>query len=105
MISGRQRHTGMVIGICRLDLHLPENGSLKGKRKVIKSIIDRVRDKFNVSIGEVDGHDLWQRAQLGIAAVGNDRRVVNSALDKIAGFVESMGLAEVLEIKIEIISL
>ncbi|MDP2800051.1 MAG: DUF503 domain-containing protein [Deltaproteobacteria bacterium] len=105
MISERQRHTGMVIGICWLDLHLPENGSLKGKRKVIKSIIARVRDKFNVSIGEVDGHDLWQKAQLGIAAVGNDRRVVNSALDKIAGFIESMCLAEVLEIKIEIISL
>lgn len=105
MIPERQRHTGMVIGICRLDMHLPENGSLKGKRKVIKSIIDRVRDKFNVSIGEVDGHDLWQRAQLGIAAVGNDRRVVNSALDKIAAFIESLGLAEVLEIKIEIINL
>ncbi len=95
----------MVVGICRLGLRLPENGSLKGKRKIIKSIIDRVRDKFNISISEVDDHDLWQSAQLGIATVGNNRSVVNSALDKIASFVESMGSAEVLEVKIEIINL
>lgn len=95
----------MVVGICRLGLRLPENGSLKGKRKVIKSIIDRVRDKFNVAISEVDDHDLWQKAQIGVAAVGNSRSVVNSALDKITRFVESMGLAEVLEAKLEIINL
>ncbi len=94
----------MVVGICRLVLRLPENGSLKGKRRVIKSIIARVRDKFNVAVSETDDHDLWQRAQLGIAAVGNDRGVVNSVLDRITDLVESTDLVEVLEVRVEIIN-
>lgn len=95
----------MVVGICQLGLHLPENGSLKGKRKIIQGIIARVRDQFNVSVSEVDDHDLWQSAQLGVVTVGNRRRIVNSALDKIVQFVESLGLAEVCEVKIELINL
>ena len=63
----------MVIGVCHLDLVLPEGSSLKGKRQVIKSIVTRVRDKFNVSISEVGGHDLWQRARVGICVVGSDK--------------------------------
>ncbi|MFH1148031.1 MAG: DUF503 domain-containing protein [Pseudomonadota bacterium] len=94
----------MVVGILRLVLRLPENGSLKGKRKVIKSIITRTREKFNVSIGETDDHDLWQRAQLGIVTVGNDRSVVNSVLDKITDLVESMALAEIIDSGIEILN-
>lgn len=95
----------MVVGICQLGLYLPENGSLKGKRKIIKSITARVRDQFDVSISEVDDHDLWQSSQLGIVTVGNDRRVVNSVLDKITSFVVSMGLAEVMEVKVELMNL
>ena len=63
----------MVVGVLRLTLFLPENHSLKGKRQVLRSIKDRVRNKFNVSIAESDGHDMWQRAELGICQVGNDR--------------------------------
>lgn len=94
----------MVVGICRLVLRLPENGSLKGKRRVIKSIITRTREKFNVAISETDDHDLWQKAQLGIVTVGNDRGVVNSVLDRITDLVESMGLAEVIDSSIEILN-
>ena len=50
----------MVIGTCTIELHIPGNGSLKGKRRVIKSIIARVHSEFNVSIAEVDNQDLWQ---------------------------------------------
>lgn len=94
----------MVIGVCRLHLRIPENHSLKEKRHVIRKLIDRVRHRFNVAISEVDDNDLWQRAQIGFCTVGNDRRFVNSSLDKIIGFIEKMYLAEVIEKEMEIIT-
>ncbi len=71
---------------------------------MIRKLIDRVRHRFNVAISEVDDNDLWQRAQIGICTVGNDRRFVNSSLDKIIDFIEKMYLAEVIEKEIEIIT-
>ena len=71
---------------------------------MIRKLIDRVRHRFNVAISEVDDHDLWQRSQIGICTVGNDRRFVNSSLDKIIDFIEKMYLAEVIEKEIEIIT-
>ena len=81
----------MVVGVLRLTLFLPENHSLKGKRQVLRAIKDRVRYKFNVSIAESDGHDLWQRAELGICQVGSDRAFVDSALREVVNFIESLG--------------
>lgn len=80
----------MFVGILRLTLHLPEPGSLKSKRHLLRSAIDRVKAKFNVSIAEVEDNDLWQRSVVGVAAVGNDHAFVNETLDKVASFVESM---------------
>jgi hypothetical protein len=94
----------MVIGVCRLHLRIPENHSLKEKRHVVRKVIDRVRHRFNVAISEVEDNDLWQRAQIGFCTVGNDRRFVNSSLDKIIDFIEKMYLAEVIESEMEIIS-
>ncbi len=94
----------MVIGVCRLHLRIPENHSLKEKRHVVRKLIDRVRHRFNVAISEVDDNDLWQRAQIGFCTVGNDRRFVNSSLDKIIDFIEKMYLAEVIEKEMEIIT-
>ena len=94
----------MVIGVCQLQLRIRENHSLKEKRHVIRKLIDRVRHRFNAAISEVDDHDLWQRSQIGICTVGNDRRFVNSSLDKIIDFIEKMYLAEVIEKEIEIIT-
>jgi uncharacterized protein len=94
----------MVIGVCRLHLRIPENHSLKEKRHVVRRVIDRVRHRFNVAISEVDDNDLWQRAQIGFCTVGNDRRFINSSLDKIIDFIEKMYLAEVIEKEIEIIT-
>jgi uncharacterized protein YlxP (DUF503 family) len=94
----------MVIGVCRIHLRIPENHSLKEKRHVIRKLIDRVRHRFNVAISEVDDNDLWQRAQIGFCTVGNDRRFVNSSLDKIIDFIEKMYLAEVIEKEMEIIT-
>ncbi len=80
----------MFVGVLRLTLHLPDPGSLKSKRHLLRSAIDRVKAKFNVSIAEVAANDLWQRSVLGVAAVGNDHAFVNESLDKVADFVASM---------------
>ena len=85
----------MVVGVCHLDLVLPEGSSLKAKRSVIKSLIARVRAKFNCSISEVGAHDLWQRARVGICLVGSDQPFINSSLDKVIDYIERLGLLEV----------
>jgi hypothetical protein len=94
----------MVIGICHLDLLIRENSSLKGKRRILKKIIERVKNKFNVSIAEVGNHDLWQSSQIGFCMVGNDRRFINSALDKIVLFIEGISSAEIIKSEIEIMN-
>ncbi|OGP64338.1 MAG: hypothetical protein A2170_16860 [Deltaproteobacteria bacterium RBG_13_53_10] len=94
----------MVVGICQLDLRIPENHSLKEKRHVLRKLIDRVKARFNVAISEVGDNDLWQRSQIGICTVGNDRRHVNSSLDKVIDFIERMNLAEMLHTEMEILT-
>jgi uncharacterized protein YlxP (DUF503 family) len=79
----------MTVGIARLTLFLPEVHSLKEKRMVLRRVKDRARQKFNLAIAEVGDNDLWQRAQLGVAVLGNDRRFVASALDEVVRFVRS----------------
>jgi uncharacterized protein YlxP (DUF503 family) len=95
----------MVIGVCKLDLRIPENHSLKEKRHVLRKLIDRVRHRFNVAISEVGDNDVWQRAQMGFCTVGNDRRHINSSLDKVVYFIEQMNLVEMVRTEIEIITL
>ncbi len=80
----------MFVGVLRLTLHLPAPGSLKSKRHLVRSAIDRVKAKFNVSVAEVAENDLWQKSVVGVAAVGNDHAFVNETLDKVAGFVASV---------------
>lgn len=96
----------MHIGSCKIRLRLAENHSLKGKRHVLKSIMARVKNKFNVSIAEVDEHDLWQLATIGITCVSNDGQHANEMLCKVIDFVEDniRGDAEVLDYETEIIS-
>ncbi len=95
----------MVVGVARVVLLIPENHSLKGKRKVIKSIIQRVRNTFNVSISEIGDNDLWQRAELGMSTTGNDARLVNARLDKIMNHIEEMHVAEIVDSEMEMIHL
>jgi uncharacterized protein YlxP (DUF503 family) len=80
----------VIVGILRLSLYLPNPGSLKSKRHLVRSAIDRVKAKFNVAIAEVGENDLWQRSVIGVAAVGNDRAFVGEVLDRVADFVASM---------------
>jgi uncharacterized protein YlxP (DUF503 family) len=86
----------MFVGVLRLTLHLPEPGSLKSKRHLLRSAIDRVKARYNVSIAEVAENDLWQRSVVGVCAVGNDHAFVNETLDKVADFVASMHGGQIL---------
>ncbi|UCD57019.1 MAG: DUF503 domain-containing protein [Candidatus Hydrogenedentota bacterium] len=92
----------MFIGILQIELLLRGNTSLKGKRQVLKSIKDRTRRQFNVSIAEVDHNDLWQRATLGICCASNDKVHANRVLSEVVNFIDGNFQAELLDHSIEI---
>ena len=79
----------MNIGVCKVTLRLPENESLKGKRRVINSLCSRIRNKFNVSIAEVEDNQAWQLATLGITCVSNSSRHADEIIQSVVGFIES----------------
>jgi uncharacterized protein YlxP (DUF503 family) len=87
----------MVVGVCTIDLHLPGIGSLKGKRQILLSLKERIKNTYNVSIAEVDANDLWQRAVLGVACVANDGRHVNSVLDSVLNTVRANPSVELVQ--------
>jgi hypothetical protein len=94
----------MNIGALRVRLRISENHSLKGKRRVVKSITAQVKSKFNVSVAEIEDHDLWQVATLGISCVSNDSRHVNETLSHVMNFIEAnTGDAEILDYEIELL--
>jgi uncharacterized protein YlxP (DUF503 family) len=95
----------MTVGIARIQFRLHGNQSLKDKRKVVKSLIEKSRHRFNVSVAEVEDQDVYQRATLGIAVVGSDGRVLNSVLDRIIDFMDSLKLADFVGHEIELIPL
>ena len=84
----------MVVGILKLELAIPENHSLKGKRGVVKSIQARVGNEFNVSVTECGDQDLWQSVVLGFAAAGTSQTVVEATLRRIIDFVDDLGMAQ-----------
>ena len=94
----------MVVGTGLVDLLIPESGSLKEKRSVLKRIIHRTQNEFNVSIAEVGDNDLWRRARVGFSVVGNDRQYINAKMDHLLRFIDGLGLAEVLRSRVEIVS-
>ena len=79
----------MVVGILQVDLSIPSADSLKSKRMVLRSLKDRIRRKFNVSIAEVADNDQWQSASLAIVIASNDRRFANQVLSKVVDFIET----------------
>ncbi|MFC2029909.1 DUF503 domain-containing protein [Chloroflexota bacterium] len=79
----------MHIGVCTIELRLPGNGSLKGKRSVIKSIVTRVGREFNVSIAEVDAQDSWQQAVLGVACVSSSAGYAHGLLERVVQWIET----------------
>ncbi len=90
----------MDIGIAEVDLKLDGVRSLKEKRKIIKSIITRINQKFNLSVAEIEYQDKWQRSLLGLAVVGNDKSYLNQILDKAVDLIEEEGDVYIIEYKI-----
>ena len=91
----------MVVGVLKLNLILPENHSLKGKRGVVKRIQARVSNQFNVSVTECGDQDLWQSSVLGFGAVGTNQKIVEATLEKIVDFIDGLGLAQVGDSQVE----
>lgn len=94
----------MVIGTCRIVLSLPGNDSLKGKRKVVRRILDRLRHRYNVAIAEVDELDAHRRAVLGLAVVSNDARHVSSMLDTLTSAIAGASEALIVDRRMEILN-
>jgi hypothetical protein len=92
----------MVVGAARVELHVHGSQSLKEKRGVIRSITQRVRNRFNVSVAEVGGQHTWQRAVLGLAVAANDAPTARQRLEQALRFIEELHLAEVLDQELEI---
>jgi len=92
----------MVVGVCTIELRLHGTRSLKAKRQVVKSIVTRVKNNFNVAIAEVDHQDKWQRALLGVAVVSTAQDHANGILSKVVNFIEAMYIADLLDYHIEI---
>jgi len=86
----------MVVGVCTLELEIPGSHSLKDKRHVVKSLIQRVRQSFNVSIAEVDSLDAWQHATIGIVCVSSDANYARGLLDKVIDHIERSRLDAVI---------
>ena len=95
----------MIVGAAVVEIHVHGSQSLKQKRGVVRSIAQRVRNQFNVSVAEIGGQDTWQRAVIGIAATGSDRRYVRGLLEKALAFVEDTHLAEVVGSDIDMLEM
>lgn len=93
----------MIIGICLLDIHISQSQSLKNKRMVIKAIKESLRNRFNISIAEVEFQDLWQRSKLAVVAVSNKKKVVERIFSSILQHIESNGDCELNHIETEFI--
>ena len=93
----------MVVGVCRIVLALPGVDSLKGKRSIVRRIVDRVRNKFNAAVAEVAEMDSHRRAVLGVAVVSNDARHANSMIDTIVSFVSGATEALVIDRSMELV--
>jgi uncharacterized protein YlxP (DUF503 family) len=94
----------MFVSVARLTLQIPESGSLKAKRQVLRRITDRVKARFNASVAEVEDQDLWQKSKLALAVVGNERSHVNQQMDRIIHFIEEMYIAPIIEREKETLS-
>jgi uncharacterized protein len=91
----------MVVGVLKIHLHLPGSNSLKSKRKVVLSLKERIKNKFNVSVAELEDNDLWQVCTLGVAVISNDSAFANQVLSKIADLAGNHPEAVVTDISME----
>ena len=93
----------MVVGVYTVELFIADSQSLKDKRQVLHSLKDRLREKFNLSVAEVDGQDLWQKATLGMACVANESRHVQQVLEQALNVIKGMPAVEVVRTQLELL--
>jgi len=93
----------MTIGLLQIDLLVPGSRSLKDKRRVVKSLKQQLRNRYNCSVAETGEKDRWGRAHLAVCVVGDDSRFVNEQLSEIVRFTERKGGAELLDYGIEML--
>lgn len=93
----------MVVGLGVIKFRLHGVRSLKEKRSIVKAIISQLQNNFNISISEVGSNDIYQRAEIGFALVGNDNRVINAKIDKVFNLADDLGLAEIVDTELEVI--
>jgi len=91
------------IAVGMVELHLPDVGSLKGKRHALKGLKERLRRRFEISVAEVDHHDAWQRATLALACVSGDARHANAVISKAMDFIENHVEGYVIDSQVEIL--
>jgi len=90
------------VGTLVVELYIPEAHTLKEKRSVVKSVVSRTRDRFNVSVAEVDHHDLWQRAEIAIVLVSVSHTEVERKLETILSFIQSLVSGDVISVRKEV---
>ena len=93
----------MIIGVLQLDIFIPQANSLKSKRQVLKSLKDRIRHKFNVSVAEINSLDKWQKATFAVACLNSQKRSIDSILSEIVPLVQSYHSVELVDYTIELI--
>ena len=95
----------MVIGCCSIRFYLHSNNSLKGKRRVVRAIKDRLKNDFNVSIAEVGNQDVLQSLHIGISAVSSDKPYMDGLMTKVINAIDKINLADIVDYKTEILSM
>ena len=96
----------MYVAGCRVTLHLPASRSLKDKRQIVRSLSERLRRQFNVSVAEVDEQDVWQTAVLGLAAVSNTAAHAETQLERVLEEIERTRLdAELVDLQRDVMHL
>ena len=88
----------MVVGALRIEVRVPASHSLKEKRSVVKSLKDQLRGRFNIAVAEVEANELWQRATVGISAVGEERAQVESLLRQVIAWVREARFVEMIRV-------
>ena len=93
----------MIVGVCTVELFIPEGHSLKVKRQVLQSLKNRLREKFNLSVAEVGEQDLWQKSILGLACVANESAHVNQVLEQALNLIRGIPTIELVRSRIELL--
>lgn len=93
----------MILGICTCEIFIFNANSLKSKRSVIKSIINKSKNRFNISIAEVGENDKWQKSVIAFSTISNDKKIVEESMEKVIDFFDSYSEIEIINITREII--